>query len=195
MSETSASLLERLILVRPDAAEWQRFVELYTPLIRNWLRRQALLHQDADDLVQEVLAVVVRRLPDFRKEPRTGAFRRWLRTITVNCLRDFWRSRRKKPPGTGDSDFLQVLDQLEDPASGLSQQWDQDHDRHVLRQLLEWLKPEFKESTWLAFQRVALDGATPEQVATELGLTVNAVCIAKFRVLSRLRQEGKDLID
>jgi RNA polymerase sigma-70 factor (ECF subfamily) len=160
-----------------------------------WLRRHLRLEQDADDLVQEVLTVVVRKLPGFRREPRTGAFRRWLKNITVNCLRDYWRSGRSRPKATGDSDFAQMLDQLEDPASDLSRLWDQEHDHHVTHRLLEMIRPKFEPATWQAFQRVALDGAPAEQVAAELGLTVNAVFIAKSRVLSRLRQEGEGLID
>jgi RNA polymerase sigma-70 factor, ECF subfamily len=194
MSETSASLLDRLRL-DPDPASWQRLVDLYTPLIRGWLRRQALPNQDADDVVQEVLAVVVRKLPQFEREPRTGSFRRWLRSITVNCLRDFWRAGRHRPRATGDSDFLQVLQQLEDPNSALSRQWDVDHDRHVANRLLEMIRPDFEAKTWQAFRRVALDGAPPDQAAAELGISVNAVFIAKSRVLGRLRQEGKGLLD
>src|SRR5262245_20693097 len=111
MSETSASLLDCL-RCQPDDTSWQRLVELYTPLIRDWLRRHATLDQDTDDLVQEVLTVVLRKLPEFRREPRTGAFRRWLRSITVNCLRDYWRSRRARSTPTGDRVFLESLDQL-----------------------------------------------------------------------------------
>ncbi len=88
MSETSHSLLERLH-DGPDESAWRRMVDLYTPLIRGWLGRYALNDSDCDDLVQDVLAVVVRRLPDFQRRPQTGAFRRWLRNITVNCLRGF----------------------------------------------------------------------------------------------------------
>lgn len=195
MSETSASLLDRL-RAAPDEESWRRLVDLYTPLVRGWLRRQAQLQtQDADDLVQEVLAVVVRRIPEFHREPRAGAFRRWLRTITVNCLRDFWRSRRHRPVATGDTEFQQMLDELADPESGLSRLWDQEHDQHVTQRLLEMIRPKFEEKTWRAFQRVALDGATPDETAAELGVTVNAVFIAKSRVLARLRQEGQGLID
>ena len=194
MSETSASLLERLRL-RPDEEGWQRLVGLYTPLIRGWLRRHGLPPQEADDVVQEVLAVVVRRLPDFHRRPRTGAFRRWLRTITVNCLRDFWRSRRARPAAAGGSDFGKLIEELADPASGLSREWDREHDRHVTQRLLEMIRPHFEERTWRAFTRVALEGASPDAVAAELGLTVNAVFIAKSRVLTRLRQEGAGLID
>ena len=194
MSETSASLLDRLRL-QPDAASWQRLVELYTPLIRNWLRRHEVLRQDMDDLVQEVLAVVVRKLPEFRREPRTGAFRSWLRKITVNCLREFWRAKRSRPLTTGDSAFLTILNQLEDPSSGLSRLWDEEHDRHVTNRLLEMIQSRFEPSTWRAFQRVALDGIAADRVAADLGMSVNAVFIAKSRVLTMLRQEGQGLID
>src|SRR5438128_9105 len=118
MAETSTSLLDRL-RVAPDERSWQRLVDLYSPLIRGWLRRQGLVGQEADDQVQEVLLILVRKLPEFRREPQVGAFRRWLRSITVNCLRAFWRSRRGKPVATGDSQFLEVLDKLEDHASDL----------------------------------------------------------------------------
>jgi RNA polymerase sigma-70 factor (ECF subfamily) len=192
--ETSISLLDRL-REQPDSTGWQRLVDLYTPLIRGWLRRHGLPPQEADDLVQEVLTVVVRRLPEFRRAERTGAFRRWLRTITVNCLRDFWKRQRTRPRATGDSDFLHVLDQLEDPESALSRLWDEEHDRHVTQRLLEMIRPQFETSTWEAFQRVALHGVPPDQVAAELGMSVNAVFIAKSRVLCRLRQEGAGLID
>jgi RNA polymerase sigma factor (sigma-70 family) len=194
MLETSASLLERLSR-QPDEESWQRLVDLYSPLIRGWLRRQGLVGQDAEDQVQEVLLVVFRKLPDFRRQPRPGAFRRWLRTITVNCLRVFWRTRRGKPTATGDSHFLEMLQQLEDPVSDLSQQWDQEHDRHVTRRLLDLIKPIFEATTWSAFERVALHGIPAETVAAELGMTVNAVFIAKSRVLARLRQEGEGLLD
>jgi RNA polymerase sigma-70 factor (ECF subfamily) len=194
MSDTSATLLDRLCR-QGDGESWQRLVDLYTPLIRGWLRRHARLEQDVDDIVQEVLTVVVRKLPQFRREPRTGAFRRWLKNITVNCLRDFWRAGRSRPVATGDSDFGQMLDQLEDPNSDLSRLWDQEHDHHVTHRLLELIRPKFEATTWQAFQRVALDGIDADRVAAELGLSVNAVFIAKSRVLSRLRQEGEGLID
>jgi RNA polymerase sigma-70 factor (ECF subfamily) len=194
MSDTSATLLDRLCH-QPDAEAWSRLVALYTPLIRGWLRRHLRLEQDADDLVQEVLTVVVRKIPQFRREPRTGAFRRWLKNITVNCLRDFWRAGRTRPTATGDSNFAQMLDQMEDPGSDLSRLWDQEHDHHVTHRLLELIRPRFEPATWQAFQRVALDGAAAEQVAVELGMSVNAVFIAKSRVLSKLRQEGEGLID
>jgi RNA polymerase sigma-70 factor (ECF subfamily) len=193
MSETSISLLERL-RQGPNDTAWRNMVDLYSPLIRNWLRRYALPEADVDDLVQDVLAVVVRKLPDFRKKPQIGAFRRWLRTITVYCLRDFWRAQRFVPRALGSGDFAGVLDQLEDSESDLSKVWDQEHDDHITRRLLEMIRPRFETKTWLAFQRVALEGASVDEVAAELDMTVNAVFIAKSRVLHQLRQEGQEMI-
>jgi RNA polymerase sigma-70 factor (ECF subfamily) len=194
MTETSATLLERL-RDPADAGAWHRLVQLYTPLLAGWLRRHALQPPDVDDLVQEVLAVVVRELPGFRHNQRRGAFRHWLRTILANRLREFWRAQRARPLATGASDFLRRLEQLEDPDSGLSRLWDEEHDRQVAARLLRLIEPEFTPTTWQAFRRVALEGAAPEAVAAELGLTVNAVFIAKSRVLQRLRRETRGLFD
>jgi RNA polymerase sigma-70 factor (ECF subfamily) len=194
MSTTSVSLLDRL-RTQPDGPSWQRLVDLYTPLIHGWLRRQSVRPEDADDLVQEVLSAVVRDLPRFRHDQRRGAFRCWLRTITVHRLRHFWRSQRSRPVATGDSAVEEQLRQLEDPDSGLSRLWDEEHDRHVLRRLLELIEHEFSPTTWQAFRRVGLTGESAAAVAADLGMTVNAVLLAKSRVLRRLREEACELVD
>jgi RNA polymerase sigma-70 factor (ECF subfamily) len=193
MSETSASLLQRL-RQQPDSDAWQLLVHIYTPLLQQWLGRYGLQASDVDDLIQDVLAVVVREMPQFEHNQHKGAFRRWLRTILVNRLRGFWRARQSRPPA-GNSDLGQMLDQFEDPQSGLSQLWDKEHDRHVMARLLEQIEPEVTPSTWQAFRRVVLDGKDEETVAVELGISVNAVFIAKSRVLAKLRREAQDLLE
>jgi len=81
VSVTPVSLLDRL-RHRPDPRSWERLVQLYEPFIRRHLSDPAL-GADTDDLVQEVLAVLVRALPSFRRG-RDGSFRAWLRTVTAN---------------------------------------------------------------------------------------------------------------
>jgi RNA polymerase sigma-70 factor (ECF subfamily) len=88
-----------------------------------------------------------------------------------------------------------ILSQLEDPHSALSRQWDEEHDRHVVRKLMELIEPQFESVTLQAFRRVVFDGVPATHVATELNISVNAVLLAKSRVLKRLRQEGEGLID
>jgi DNA-directed RNA polymerase specialized sigma24 family protein len=83
MPDTPVSLLERLRL-RPDEASWQRLIEIYIPLIRDWLRRHDVEGTDGEDVMQ----VLVRELPNFRHDLRPGSFRRWLRDVTANRFRE-----------------------------------------------------------------------------------------------------------
>jgi RNA polymerase sigma-70 factor, ECF subfamily len=142
-----------------------------------------------------VLAAVLANLPSFRHNGRVGAFRSWLRTITVNSARQKFRMDRKTAGSPGGSSFLASLNELEDPDSGLSQVWDQAHDAYVLRTLLTWAEPEFEAKTWQAFRRQVFEEARPKTVADELDMTVNAVLVAKSRVLKRLRELSHGLID
>jgi RNA polymerase sigma-70 factor (ECF subfamily) len=192
--DTSLSLLAR-VSDQPAEADWRRFTSLYDPLIRGWLRRREVLPHDADDLVQEIMTVVVRRVIGFEHNGRIGAFRTWLRTITVNCLRDYWRAGKNKAAGVGGSDIQDIIAQLEDPASEMSRLWDQEHDRFVMRRLLEMLQEEFEPKTWQAFQKFALENIPAADVAKELGITTNAVFIAKSRVLTRLKLESAGILD
>jgi RNA polymerase sigma-70 factor (ECF subfamily) len=194
LNDTPISLLERLRL-GPDPASWERLVALYTPLVRRWLGRYAVQPADADDLVQEVLGTLLRELPQFRHDLRRGAFRRWLRTVALNRLRAFWRTRKALPQAVGATDLGPVLDRLEDPVSDLSRLWDEEYDRHVVRRLLEMIELEFEPATWQAFRMLVLEGLPTRDVAARLGISVNAVRIAKHRVLSRFRREIEGLLD
>jgi RNA polymerase sigma-70 factor (ECF subfamily) len=179
----------------PDEEAWERLVAIYRPWIVGWVGRQGLNDTDAEDLAQDILVVVLRELPFFQHNRRPGAFRSWLRAIAVHRVQEFVRSRKYRPRPGGDSDFLDRLNRLQDPAGELSRVWDRDHDAHVVRRLLALIEPEFQASTWAAFRAVMLEGEAPAAAAARLGLSVNAVLLAKSRVLARLRREGRGLID
>ena len=194
MPETSISLLNRL--QRSDAPEnWDRLVGLYGPLLNIWLRKYGVQDSDTDDLIQDVMLAVSSNLRSFDHNGRPGAFRAWLRSILVNRLRNFWRARDRRPQVQGDSDIDRQLMELQDPASSMSQLWNRQHDQHVLRKLLELTKPQFAPETWLVFNRVAMKGERADIVAAEMGISINAVFIAKSRVLSSLRREAAGLIE
>jgi RNA polymerase sigma-70 factor (ECF subfamily) len=193
MKDTPRSLLDRLCL-ESDATSWKRLVDLYTPLLRAWLCAQ-LPPADVDDLVQDVLAVVVRELPDFRHNSHRGAFRRWLRTITYNRLKGYWRTRRTRGVSAAGGEAAVMLNCIADPASDPDKHWEREHDEFIVRRALELLEPEFTATTWQAFWRQVIDGAKPAEVGVELGLTPNAAVLAKFRVLRRLRRELDGLTD
>src|SRR5262245_28132172 len=111
--ETSVSLLDRLAAL-PTDDDWRRLDELYRPLLRAWMARAGVPASDLDDLVQDVLLVVFRKIGGFEWRGQ-GAFRAWLRTILAHRLRDFFRGQKYRPTATGDSDFLRRLDELESP--------------------------------------------------------------------------------
>lgn len=192
MSETSASLLEDL-REHADPRSWRRLMDIYWPLVYGWLRQRGLQHDDAEDLGQDVLHVLMRELPSFRYDRNRGSFRGWLRTITANRLRNFRRKDRARLVSLDGTDWSRLGGELEDPASQLSLQWDQEHDRFVARRLLEAIECEFEPTTWQAFRRVAYDGDKPAVVANDLGVSINAVFIAKSRVLRRLRDKMREL--
>lgn len=166
------------------------------PLLREWLRQHhGIQDHDADDLVAEVLAVLVRELPTFEYDRAKGSFRGWLRTILVHRIKNFLRGQRSQPAVICDSDLQNILDQLEDPRSNLAAQFDREHNVHVGHRLLELIEADFNPTTWVAFRRLVLDGEKPEAVAAGLGITVAAAYAAKYRVLARLRQEITGLLD
>ena len=91
--KTSASLLVRL-RSPDDHQAWDRFVQLYAPLMYGWLRHAGLDENEASDLVQDVFLILVQKLPEFHYD-RQKSFRAWLKTITLNKWRQ--RMRRRRP--------------------------------------------------------------------------------------------------
>lgn len=184
--ETSLTWLGRLT-GSPTEGDWKQLLDVYGALLRGWLARSGVAAADHDDLIQEVLMVVVRRVGEFdHRGP--GAFRAWLRAILANHLGKYFRAR---PPAAPHID----LDAVADPDSVLGRAWDREHDEHLAARALRLVEGDFAPATWAAFRRQVLDGRPPGAVASELGLSVNAVLLAKSRVLKRLRAELEGLVE
>ena len=114
--------------------------------------------------------------------------------MVVNRMREFRRSRPRVPVATGNSDFQARLGQLEDPESPLSRVWDEEHDRFVANRLLDMIAGDFEPATWQAFLLLTVEGRGAADVAAQLDVSVNAVYIAKSRVMARLQQELAGLV-
>lgn len=192
MDPTSQSLLVKAS--GGSGLAWERLVDLYRPLIGRWLRVNGIGGHDLDDLTQDILITLIKELPRYIPSGRPGAFRAWLRVITTNRARLFWRTRPDRA-GPGLDRCGALADGLADPDSDLSRRWDREHDSFVVRRLLEIMEGEFEPATMTAFRRLTLDGHSPAAVAAELGMSVGAVYVAKSRVLSRLRGEGQGILD
>ncbi len=183
--ETSLSWLGRLATA-PNGPDWQRLGKVYGPLLASWLARAGVPVCERDDLIQEVMMVVVRRVSEFEHRG-PGAFRAWLRGILTYHIRKFFRERQSHPAID--------LDQLAGADTELSRIWDRDHDAYLAARAMNAVQGDFAPTTWAAFRRQVFDGLKPSAVAIELDLTLNAVLLAKSRVLKRLREELNGLIE
>ncbi len=189
----STSLLDRVRLMQPDA--WTRLVAIFGPIVYRWCRQSGLSGHDASDVVQEVFTSVSRGIGNFHRSQENQSFRNWLATITRNCVRDFWRRSAKQPGAIGGTDALLGLQNLADPleASLDATISVADIESELTRRVLELVRSEFEEKSWMAFQKTAVDGKLAADVAVELGMTVAAVYKAKSRIFRRLRQQLGDL--
>ena len=188
LGSTASSLLDRLQCRDPDA--WQRFVDLYGPLVYHWCKRFSLSPEDRADVFQEVFFAVARHISMFRHGPESS-FRGWLLTITRHKVSDHFRRKKGQPAVGGGASQDQLL-QLPDPNVDFSDD-EPTEQSLLLRRALELLMGEFEAKTWQAFYGVVVESRPPRDVATDLDVSINAVYKAKARVLLRLREELRDL--
>jgi RNA polymerase sigma-70 factor (ECF subfamily) len=184
MHTTPVSLLQRL-RQSPTAEAWELFVRLYTPLLFYWARHTGLQEHDAADLVQDVLVVLVQKLPEFQYQPGKS-FRGWMRTVLLNK----WRDRRANAaPQPLDSDIQPAA------ADGATLLEEEEYRRYLVGRALRLMQSDFEAATWKACWETVVCDRPATAVATELGITVNAVYLAKSRVLGRLRRDLDGLLD
>ena len=88
------------------------------------------------------------------------------------------------------SEVNQMLEQLEDAQSALSQQFDLEHNRTVIRVLLDRVSRQFESATIDVFQLHVVEDCPAEEAARQLGISVATVHTAKSRVLRHLRQNA-----
>jgi RNA polymerase sigma-70 factor (ECF subfamily) len=182
---TFRNLLEQVKADDPTA--WERLVGLYGPLVYRWCRRWDLPDQETADIFQNVFQALAQHIAGFRKEKEGDTFRGWLRTITDNKVRDYFRERGREPGGEGGTEAQMRFSSL--PADGIGSSGS-DHDLgSLLKGSVDVIRGEFEWRTWQAFWLTAVEGRLPRDVALELGISPGAVRVAKSRVLKRLRDE------
>lgn len=188
MDSTSVNLLKRLKEPHSESA-WERFVELYTPLMFYWSRQHGLNGADAADLVQDILALLVVKLASFEYDSRQR-FRGWLHTITLNKARD-WNRRQMLRPSADQSSFMEQA-----AAGNHSDAFDEHEYRTFLvERAKQLIASEFAPITWSACWKYVAEDRSAADVAAELGISSNAVRVAKCRVFKRLRYELAGLLE
>lgn len=183
--QTRPSLLLRLRDAGDEAA-WSQFVAIYTPLIFAFCRGRGLSESDAGDVSQDVLRAVAGAIPRFDYNPERSSFRNWLFTVVRSKLNNFIAAQARQPRLAGETTLQQFVEG--EPDQSLEENWQRDYQANLVRWAAGQIQGEFKAQTWDAFWRTAVLGESAETVAGELGLTLNALYIARSRVTSRLKQ-------
>ena len=186
---------------------------LYGPVVYSRCRAAGVPAQDVADVGQEVFCEVLKGITGFRRDRPGDTFRGWLVRITQRRVADYWRRRLNSPEGTaaGGSGVLERLAEVPGPCHGgplsgpdpsatamesgpptAEEAAEADDLRH---RALRLIAARFETRTWQACWLVVMEARPIEVVAQELGMTVNAVRVAKSRVLTCLREEFGDLLD
>lgn len=192
---TRVTLLTRIRDGR-DADAWREFVQIYGPVVYRFARNRGLQDADAADLMQDVLRSVSRHAGRLDYDPKKGTFRGWLYTVTRNKIYNFLSAQKNRPRGSGDADAHERLDAT--PAreeDGPDEEWEREYQRRLSARAMERVKGEFQPATWQAFWGTAVDGKPAAEVGAALKMSPGAVYVAKSRVLARLRDEVRELMD
>lgn len=193
--QNSATRQSLLLRVRDlsDRAAWQDFVECYAPRVFAWCLRFRLQEADAADATQTVLMKLVEGLRSFEYDSERGRFRGWLKTVTRHVSADVARGWRER--GTGDSQFLETLHNLEQPeaADALLEEVELGYQKELLRRAAVSVQVRVQPRTWDAYRLTCEQEVSASQVAAQLGMPVSEVYVSKSRVLKMLREEIRKL--
>jgi RNA polymerase sigma-70 factor (ECF subfamily) len=186
-SRTSVTLLGRLRDAPDDAAAWEAFVRRYGPKIYEWCRQWNLQEADAEDVTQNVLLRLARKLRSFSYDA-SRSFRGWLRTLTQHALSDFLEDRQRATAGSGMSQILDVLNSVQARADMLARV-EEEFDREILEAATVQVRLRVEPQTWDAFRLTAIERMSGEAAAQQLGIRVTSVFKAKTRVQALLKEE------
>lgn len=175
--DTPATLLHRLCN-RAAPEDWERFIRLFTPLLRRWSLRFGMSERDAEDALQELFALLIVKLPDFRYDP-SRSFRAWLWTLFRHSIAAWYKRQPRE---------TQMLVDVESPDL-LAEAAEAEYLSYLLAKVMQIVRSDFPDKTWRVFQRLAIEGQSGADVAREFDMTVNAVYLVRGRVLARLRCE------
>jgi RNA polymerase sigma-70 factor (ECF subfamily) len=182
-TSTHASLLARLA-DGADTGAWREFDERYRELLWRFARSRGLQPADADDVAQEVLHALTKRLPTFAYDPAKGRFRDYLKTSAANGV---WRKLRElggAPLATGGDDSPPDVAVSDD---GVERAWEAEWRQYHLRLAMARVRSEFSAQDVAAFEAYAAGSRAASDVAATLGLSVDQVYQAKSRILRRLK--------
>jgi len=190
-SATSLSLLAQIGRDDRDPTAWRAFVDRYGPRIYEWCLNRRLRPADAEDVTQEVLVKLARRMGAFEYD-ESLTFRGWLRRITENAVIDFLRERRAKGGGQQVADGLELLEEAE-AREDLATRLGDAFDLELLDAAKDRVRGRVEHRRWMAWELTAVEQRPGEDVAAELDMKLPTVYSSRYQVQKLIADEVRRL--
>ena len=170
-----------------DGPAWRSFCEHFRPVLINFARTMGLSDSDAEDAAQEIIASFLKAFREGKYDRQRGPLSHWLLGIARRAVLN-WRKNQPLERLVADRTTGTSFWDLVQDDRGIKHTWQTEWRRMVLGRCLKQARGEFDRKVYEAFELYALAEVPADDVARRLGVSRNAVYIAKSRVLSRLRQ-------
>ena len=186
-SETRSSLFSRL-RANQDGA-WRDFEDRYREMMLRFCRRRGLQHFDAEDVVQRVMADLLKSLPQFVYDRQRGRFRDYLYRCVRNALSN-WAQQAARRPEQLRSGMVHALQ--EDSRNGRPGRddevaWEEEWVAHHYRVAMDTIRKTFEPRSVEIFDR-SVAGATIPELAAVFTMTEEAVRKVRERIRDRMEE-------
>jgi RNA polymerase sigma factor (sigma-70 family) len=185
-SRTRRSLLTRL-KNWDDRSGWQEFMDKYGRFIFGMARKQGFSIEEAEDVVQDVLVSVAKKMPEFRYQGDKGSFKAWLVMIVKSRVIDHLRKKYRRLPAAGyaggEPDGTRIEERVAQQEDALSHEsvWAAEWESHVLETALARVKERLPAKHFLAFRMCTQQQKSPAEVAKALGISLPMIYVIRHR--------------
>lgn len=185
---TRETLLHR-VRQKYDEAAWEEFVRYYEGYVYNIARRMGLSHHDAEEVMQNVMVQLWKKLPEFEYDATKGRFRGWLCAVTANKVKLLLRRKSRDLDRLTPGQKEELAGYLHEIQTSPSQEMaDEEWAAYIIAMAWSKVQGEFGEKEKKAFEMVS-KGASVDEVSKTLGITTSSVYVYKKRVTDRLKLE------
>ena len=194
---TRTSLLRRLKQWE-DQESWRHFFDTYWKLIYSAAVKAGLNDAEAQDVVQDTVIAVAKKIEDFKYDPAVDSFKGWLLYLTRKRIALHYRKRERDRRGSArDPEMLALAGELErvpDPAGvDLEAIWDEEWEKSLADAALTRVKQQVNPKQFQIFNFYVLKQWPVKEVAKTLGVTVAQIYLAKHRISALVKKEVKRL--
>lgn len=189
---TRQSLLERLKRW-DDQESWRDFFNAYGGLLYRTALKAGLNEAEAQDVVQDTIITVARKIDHFRYDPAKDSFKGWLLYLTRKKIASEYRKRARGGAAPGVAADRVEIERMADPAADLEAIWEEEWARALREEALAKVKAEAGAKQFQMFQLYALNEMPAAEVAKALDVPVAQVYLAKHRVSTMFKKKISQL--